>query len=67
MIRHNPLPASVIGRGGRAFGSNRRRFSWSMIFSENRYPLFGIMLVVGTKRETWFGEAADRQVIRPSR
>jgi hypothetical protein len=29
------------------FSSNRHpalAFSWSMIFSENRYPLFGIML-----------------------
>jgi hypothetical protein len=29
------------------FSSNRHRalaYCWSMIFSENRYPLFGIML-----------------------
>src|SRR6202043_3478974 len=64
MVCHGPLPDQSIGRGDRALGSKRPACSWSMIFSENRYPLFGIMLVVGTKRETWFGEAADRQVIR---
>jgi hypothetical protein len=25
-------------------GALSRRLSWSMMFSENRYPLFGIML-----------------------
>src|SRR5262249_29502180 len=48
-LRHGNSKARMPGRAvARIAGaSNRRRtaaYCWSMIFSENRYPLFGIML-----------------------
>src|ERR1043166_562786 len=44
-LDHDALRAPQLERDG--FSSNRHpalSYSWSMIFSENRYPLFGIML-----------------------
>src|SRR5262249_38928532 len=44
LIRHRrPASARDLSRA-RAWATSRVAFSWSMIFSESRYPLFGIML-----------------------
>jgi hypothetical protein len=37
-------PTPVLGSDSAPLNQSRRSFRLSMIFSENRYPLFGIML-----------------------
>jgi hypothetical protein len=39
--------------------SSRLNYSWSMIFSENRYPLFGIMLERFCDRSGLFRHCAE--------
>jgi hypothetical protein len=40
------MAPSIAGGAKRLFfgSSSRSNYAWSMIFCENRYPLFGIML-----------------------
>jgi hypothetical protein len=43
-------PALVDKESGLSQSPDRRHFGLSMIFSENRFPLFGIMLQRFTRR-----------------
>src|SRR5262245_27491681 len=49
------MPWRRSRRPSQPAGGRRLTYAWSMIFSENRYPLFGIML--------WRRERAMRTVI----